>query len=184
LAVAEGINDSGLVVGYVCCTSEGKNEAAVWHGTTPALLAKSTPAAGAMGEAMAVNSAGVAVGTANDSGVVDHPVAWSNKSIITLNSNRGFAAAINASGIIVGQILSGEQPIAAIWANDASPAQDLNSLISASAASEIELTSAAGINDSCVIVANGHVKSSGAVKAFVLVPNANCVNGLVPKAER
>lgn len=183
-AYAEGINDSGLVVGYVCCTStQKKNEATVWHGTTPALLAKSAPAGGAMGEATAVNESGVAVGIANDSGVVDHAVAWSNKSIISLVSGRSYASAINSHGIIVGQMLSGEQPLAVVWGNDASAPQDLNSLISATAASEIELTSAAGINDNCVIVANGHVKSSGAIKAFVLTINDsdNCVNGLAPK---
>jgi len=182
-ASAQGINDSGLVVGYVCCSSEGKNEAAVWHGTTPTLLAKSTPAASAMGEATAVNKSGVAVGTANNSGVVDHAVAWSNKSIVSLASGRGYASAINAQGTIVGQMLSGAQPVAVFWANDASAPQDLNSLISATAASEIELTSAAGINDSCVIVANGYVKASGAVRAFVLtlIDQADCVNFSVPQ---
>jgi hypothetical protein len=69
------------------------------------------------------------------------------------------------------------------WANDASAPQDLNSLISATAASEIELTSAAGINDSCVIVANGYVKASGAVRAFVLtlIDQADCVNFMMPR---
>ncbi len=45
--------------------------------------------------------------------------------------------------------------------------------------------SSVDINDNCVIVANGYVKSTGAKKAFVLTLNdqADCVNGM-PSDER
>jgi hypothetical protein len=174
-------NDSGLIVGYVCCSPEGENEAAVWHGTKATILPKSTPVQGAGGTALAVNNSGVVVGQASDTGVAAHAVAWANKAIISLSDEESSAVAINNKGIIVGEVQSATGPHATVWGNFNATAQDLNSLISANAAAEIVLTSAADINDNCVIVANGYVKSTGATKAFVLTLNdqAECVNGIL-----
>jgi hypothetical protein len=182
-AYAMGANDSGLIVGYVCCSPTLQNEAVVWHGTKATVLPKSSPVQGAGGAALAVNSSGVVVGQASDTGVVAHAVAWSNQAIISLSDQASSAVAINYQGIIVGEVQSATGPHATVWGNFNATAQDLNSLISADAAAEIVLTSAVDINDNCVIVADGYVKSSAAKKAFVLTLNdhADCVNGMLSK---
>jgi uncharacterized membrane protein len=179
-AYANAVNDTGLVVGYACCSSAGF-EAIVWHGTTPSLLAKQQPAATAGGEADAVNNSGLVVGQSfNTAGDAALAAAWADRTIAIIGAQDSIALGINNRGIIVGKF--GSPNRAAIWASDKATVQDLNSLISAAAANEVVLTQALGINDNCVIIAQGVARETGKIKAFVLTLNdsADCVNGLVP----
>jgi len=179
--VATGINLNGLVVGKIY------DAAVVWHGTTPTALPKfSVPNAG--GEALAVNNSGIVVGDAVTPASMPktHAVAWANGVITDLGSltaEKSFANAVNNRGIIVGQSNlddGGGNGHAVIWSRIGAPIQDLDSLISAEAASEVHLTGAYSINDNCTIVVGGYTKKTKTAEALLLILNdpSKCVNGL------
>jgi probable HAF family extracellular repeat protein len=182
---ASGINDSGLIVGYLCCDDNMNPKAAVWHGSNPALLPTLAPSQAAGSKAVAVNNSGVVVGQANTTVQATHAVAWSQGVVTdlgTLGGSRSFAKALNNRGIIVGysDTVSG-QPHATIWASIGGPPQDLNALLTPTASERFVLTEATGINDSCTIVGNGVVRgNTNELVAVVLrLTDASlCVNGL------
>jgi hypothetical protein len=106
------------------------------------------------------------------------PPRTQDKTIISIGSTLGIPNAINDRGIVVGQIST--NVVAGIWGSIHSTAIDPNTLISTAAANEIALTDAIGINNNCVIVANGYVKHQSGARAFVLslADQSNCVNRL------
>ena len=192
--VALGINGNGLVVGYLGCGKDKVAEPAVWHGTTATLLPipiKPT-IGGPGGKALAVNDSGLIVGASNNAGGNNTPTninatAWANGVVTDLGpfptkEGSSSALAVNKQGIIVGKStwILDQLTHAALWSPLGAAPQDLNNLISASAAKEYLLTEATGINNNCTIVANGFSKT-GAYEAFLLKPidPSNCVNGLV-----
>ena len=180
---AWGINSNGLIVGKICCNGQ-QSEAVVWHGTNASLLPVLKPTKGDGGEALAVNNSGVTVGHAdNAQGSNNGATAWANGVLTSLGSlyKGSYATALNDRGIIVGYSAtqsSGQHAV--IWSRIGAPPVDLNTLISATAAKEITLTQATGINDHCAIVANGVTNKTGASMGFLLILNepASCVNGL------
>jgi probable HAF family extracellular repeat protein len=187
VGLAYGINNGGLVVGKLCCDVQ-EPEAVVWHGTTPTLLPRLKPiqtGSGAVGNgvALAVNNSGLAVGIAASATGREEAVAWNDGVAIDLGMIEGksSATAINDRGIIVGNSVTADgTQHAVIWSRIGAEIADLNTLISATAAAEITLTGATGINNNCVIVANGYTNKTQTPTAFVLTLNdtANCVNGL------
>jgi uncharacterized membrane protein len=180
---AWGINSNGLIVGKICCNGQ-QSEAVVWHGTTPTLLPVLQPTKGDGGEALAVNNSGVVVGHAvNAQGSDNGATAWANGVLTSLGSlyKGSFATALNDRGIIVGYSATQTKgQHAVIWSRIGAAPIDLNTLISATAAKEITLTQATGINNHCAIVANGVTNKTGASMGFLLTLNepASCVNGL------
>jgi probable HAF family extracellular repeat protein len=185
-ASASGINDSGLIVGFICCAPAMEPEAVVWHGTIPTLLPKLEPSNLPAGKAVAVNNSGLVVGQAETRAQDTHAVAWFNGVITDMGTlsggSRSYATAVNNRGIIVGNsdTVDTSQPHATLWSRIAAVPQDLNLLISAGAAKQIKLTAATGINDHCAIVANGIVKQTSVDTAFLLTLTdpSLCVNGL------
>jgi probable HAF family extracellular repeat protein len=187
--LAWGINSNGLIVGTICCDI-GEPQAVVWHGTTPTLLPRLKPThaangAVANGKALAVNDLGVIVGVGASAGGQETATAWANGSVTALGMLSGYrssAAAVNNRGIIVGDsdTVDYSEPHAVIWSRIGAETQDLNSLIGATAAAEIVLTGATGINDSCAVVANGYNVSTRAATAYLLtlIDASKCVNGL------
>jgi probable HAF family extracellular repeat protein len=180
---AFGINNNGLVVGAIYCADQAV--AVVWHGTTATLLPGLKPGAGIHGVAHAVNNLGVVVGVAATSSGTVAAAAWANGAVTNLGTLTGYrssAAAINSRGIIVGESATVDYsvPHAVIWSRIGAAPEDLNSLISNTAAAEIVLTGATGINESCAIVANGYNVSTRAATAYLLtmIDASNCVNGL------
>jgi probable HAF family extracellular repeat protein len=186
---ASGINNSGVIVGSVCCDL-GVPEAVMWSGTTPSLLprlqaSQSGPAA-IGGQAVAVNNLGLIVGHAAPATDLEYAVAWENGVVTDLGwigaGSRAAPAAVNDQGIIVGESATEAGAIehAALWSRVGAAPQDLNSLISAAQAEEFEITGATGINDNCTITANGLVRKTSANVALLLtlIDAANCVNGL------
>ena len=187
---ASGINDSGLIVGYMCCNDDMEPKAVVWHGSIPALLPTLAPSQAAGSKAVAVNNSGVVVGQANTTVQATHAVAWSQGMVTdlgTLGGSHSFAKALNNRGIIVGYSdTESGQPHAAIWARVGAPPQDLNTLVTPNASERFVLTEATGINDSCTIVGNGVVRgNTNELVAVVLrLTDASlCVNGLESKSQ-
>jgi len=191
---ASGINGNGLIVGYLGCGKDGDPEPAVWHGTTATLLPipiKPT-IGGPGGRAFAVNDLGLVVGASNNAGGNNTPTninatAWANGVVTDLGpfptkEGSSSALAVNKQGIIVGKSAWVVQELiahAALWSPIGAAPQDLNDLIG-TAAAEVTLTEATGINNHCTIVANGHSQTGG-YEAFLLklIDPANCVKGLV-----
>lgn len=189
-AQPSAINGAGQIVGSACCY-RGQPEAVLWQGTSATVLPLLQPSSGSNnatsdGSALAINSAGVVVGKGSN---VSMPrggaAAWDNGAATSLGTLYTFgvssAAAVNDLGVIVGTSeTSSGIPHAVIWTAVGSPIQDLNSLISATAASELVLTRATGINNDCTIVADGYIKKSGGPAAFVLtvVGGHQCGAGL------
>jgi uncharacterized membrane protein len=177
--VAMGINDSGLVVGTICCTKETDNSAVVWHGTTSTGLPKLENFTGT--QAFAVNSSGVVVGMGGapkESGQV--AIAWANHVATNLvGTARSGATALNDRGIIVGFIGAVGAEQAVLWSRIGANVEYLSALINSSVTDKIVLTEATGINNNCVIVANGYNKKTNANNAFVLTlsDQSKCVNG-------
>lgn len=181
-STAKGINSGGLIVGYM---TGGCNEAVVWHGTTPAALPKfAVPRAGA--EALAVNNSGIVVGKASSptSGTAEEAAAWANGVVTDLGTLKGnsVATAINNRGVIVGvsDTNTASANHAVLWSRIGAPTQDLNNLISATAASEVFLQGASAINDNCTIVVQGFARKTKRYEALLLILNdpSQCVNGL------
>jgi probable HAF family extracellular repeat protein len=180
-AGAAGVNNNNLVVGFTCCAN-GSGRATVWHGTVPSLL-PSIIKTGGSDNAYAVNNSGVVVGAAS-TGAGRHAAAWANGVVTDLGALNTIssALAVNNRGIIVGEADSvGAGDVhAVLWSRIGAPIQDLNNLISATAASEILLTGATAINDNCTIVVEGYTRKTKLYEALLLTLNdpSKCVNGL------
>jgi probable HAF family extracellular repeat protein len=191
-----GINDNGLIVGGTTCTPGDNPDGAgavVWRGTTAALLpsVKSSQAA-PDSIALAVNSAGLIVGTAINAAGAFHAAAWANRVLTDLGTLKtgivSSATAVNSQGIIVGDsaTLSNVGQHAALWSHNGGAPFDLNALISTADAEAFELVEATGINDSCAIVVNGFHRKTNAVEAFLLTLTdpSQCVAGMQVHAAR
>lgn len=174
-----GINSGGLIVGNI------HNAPVVWHGTLPIKLPLNPGIGG--GKALAVNNAGIIVGvTASpQTGTYSsRATAWANGSMTDLGTLSGESAAyaVNNRGIIVGKswATGAKGPHAVVWGRMDAPIQDLNDLISATAASEVVLQGAYAINDNCTIVVEGFPRKTKVYQAFLLILNdpTQCVNGL------
>lgn len=179
LGKASGINNSGLIVG-----DTQDNIPVVWHGTIPHNLPTISAPGG--GKALAVNDSGLVVGisSTNEGQYSSHAAAWANGKVTDLGAlnTTSSALAVNNRGIIVGQSDSvGVSNVhAVIWSRIGAPIQDLNKLISATAASEVILTGAYSINDNCTIVVGGFSRKTKLDQALLLTLNdqSKCVNGL------
>jgi uncharacterized membrane protein len=178
---AYGVNNNNLVVGASCCdNTEGR--AVVWHGTVPSLLPQIS-SGGGTAAAYAVNNSGLAVGQAGFGGGY-YAAAWANGVVTDLGAlvQQSAAYAVNNRGIIVGESDSAGAGgfHAVLWSRIGAPIQDLNTLISARAASEVILTEAYAINDNCTIVASGLTNKKKVYTALLLILNdpSQCVNGL------
>jgi len=180
-AGAYGVNNSNLIVGTSCCVN-GAGRATIWHGSVPSLLPQIKNARGS-DDAYAVNNSGLVVGQAS-SGTGLHGAAWANGVVTDLGTLAGqsSALAVNNRGIIVGHSdTTGASGVhAVLWSRIGAPVQDLNKLISGTAASEIILTGATGINDNCTITVQGFTRKEKQNQALLLVLNdqSKCVNGL------
>lgn len=179
---ATGINDSGLIVGSIFGDENLYYSAVVWHGTTPtALPTFSSQILGS--RAVAVNNSGVVVGLgAVPGGSSPGAVAWANGVITSLGTLGGpsAATALNDRGIIVGYSdTPDEGQHAVVWSRIGATIEDLKALISPTAAKEVDLTVATGIDNNCSIVANGYNKKTNASLSFLLTLNdpSKCVNG-------
>lgn len=178
---AYGVNNNNLVVGATCC-DKTQGRAVVWHGTVPSLLPQSSGGA-RTSAAYAVNDAGLVVGQAGF-GTAYYAAAWANGVITDLGAlvQQSAAYSINNRGIIVGESEAAGTggSHAVLWSRIGAPIQDLNTLISAAAASEITLTEAYAINDNCTIVALGLTNKKKLYTAVVLTLNdkSQCVNGM------
>jgi uncharacterized membrane protein len=182
-AAAYGINNSGFIVGILCCTDDTVR-AVVWHGTVPTLLPRLVAGTGSS-EAFAVNDSGLVVGEAGTNyELVVQAAAWAGDTITSLGTlnTMSSAFAVNNRGVIVGQsdTDSAGDYHAVIWGRVGAPIQDLNRLISATAAAEVVLTEALAINDHCTIAAQGYTRKTNMHQAFLLILNdpSQCVKGL------
>jgi uncharacterized membrane protein len=185
-AAAYGINNSGLVVGILCCDSNADDtvRAVVWHGTVPTLLPRLITGTGSS-EAFAVNDSGLVVGEAGPNyEQVELAAAWAGDTVTSLGTLNtvSSAFAVNNRGVIVGQsdTDSAGDYHAVIWSRVGAPIQDLNKLISATAAAEVVLSGAFAINDHCTIVAQGYTRKTNMYQAFLLILDdpTQCVKGL------
>jgi uncharacterized membrane protein len=184
-ARAYGINNSGLIVGILCCSSGNQTvRAVVWHGTVPTLLPRLVAGTGSS-EAFAVNDSGLVVGEAGPNyWQVELAAAWAGDTVTSLGTLNtvSSALAVNNRGVIVGQsdTDSAGDYHAVIWSRVGAPIQDLNKLISATAAAEVVLSGAFAINDHCTIVAQGYTRKTNMYQAFLLILNdpTQCVKGL------
>jgi probable HAF family extracellular repeat protein len=132
--------------------------------------------------AAAINNCGTTVGWAQLTNTWEHAVLWqAHKTSVhdlgTLGGQNSSAAAINLSNHVVGQaqMPNGEWravlwPRTLLWPYEYSHAIDLNHEIDEKWQKRITLTSAAGINDHCMIVANGTDKRTGNAATFLLSP--------------
>lgn len=172
-SVATGINNSGLVSGYVNGYPGTNNPQAVtWQGNTATLLANLAPT-NAYSAAYAVNNGGIVVGSANDSNSNMHAVAWSNGVLSVLDSlsSADEALGINDLGIAVGKINYGSGAAhAALWDTKNGHGIDLNALLAPNVLpSGITLVAAYGINDAGDIVGTSFNKATGYFGAFELL---------------
>lgn len=180
---ATGINDSGLIVGSIFGDENRYFSAVVWHGTTPTALPKfSSQILGS--RAFAVNNSGVVVGlSAVPGGSNPGAVAWADGVITSLGTlgGRSAATALNDRGIIVGYSYTPDeaQEHAVVWSRIGGTIETLTSLISPTAATEVDLTVATGIDNNCSIVATGYNKNTKASLSVLLTLNdpSKCVNG-------
>jgi len=161
------VNDSGLIVGQAD-TSTSVFQAAAWqNGTVKALgmLPGSFTS-----EALAVNSAGQAVGADVETADTDaHAVLFANGTVTDLNApgtgaGDAVAHAINDSGVIVGVGGNGHA-----FVYQSGQATDLNGLIAPG--SGFTLLNADGINTNGVIVGTAS-NSAGQTFGFELTPIA------------
>jgi probable HAF family extracellular repeat protein len=184
---ANAINNNGVMAGKLYCRLEP--EGVVWRGTTATLLPELQPSQGphvtaSNGVAQAVNNLGVVVGQGIDADMGrEGAVAWAKGVATSLETLFGTssAVAVNDQGVIVGYSdTSSGASHAVIWTRIGASIEDLNTLISATAAAEITLTGATGINASCAIVANGVINKTREPTAFLLtlIDASNCVNGM------
>jgi probable HAF family extracellular repeat protein len=120
-SIAQGINNSGQVVGASFYLNNPYQTAVVWNGTVPTALGYLGglgPAPGNIAIATAINNAGQIVGFNNNQAVIWNgtiPTALDHLS--TISNSSSMASAINNSGQIVGSstIDSYGTPHAVIW---------------------------------------------------------------------
>jgi probable HAF family extracellular repeat protein len=164
---AWGINAAGTVVGI--SYSAKVNQATHWMGSsaTAHLLQGSKD-----GIARRINARGWSVGSVSTGSSIDHAALWELHSrAFRLPDLSGVSEAfgINTQGDVVGFAVdrSGLQH-AVVWTHKHFTLVNLNTEIGESEAKEINLTDAQGINDHCVIVANGYNKSTHVAGSYVL----------------
>ena len=161
------VNNNGVIVGDAD-DNAGNTVAVQWHNGQ--IVTLGALPGGGFAAAGAVNAFGVAVGASTVTGGNfgnRHAVMFANGKVTDLNVpgtqvNDAIANGINDSGVIVGVDGFGN---AFIYRNGQST--DLNTLIPASAG--IHLTSAKGINDNGVIIAQGVLTAGSRNGAHVVV---------------
>lgn len=180
---ANGINNTGQMVGYSYLDGDAVHHATRWtlSGQTIGIDDLGT-LGGASSSAWAINANGLIAGWSNVTGEEQHATLWDGSAITDLGTLGGVnsqALAINVDGSIVGwsELADGSQR-ATLWKDG--QIIDLNSLLPAEAISAgWVLRSAAGINDRGWIVGAtdtnsqlGHTDWHGFVLAPVPVPAA------------
>jgi uncharacterized membrane protein len=179
-SVATGLNDAGLVTGYVEGISGTSNpQAVVWQGGSATLL-PNLASSSAYSVAQAVNQGGVVVGAANTgiSGYV-RAVVWRNGEVSALPAvgDVDMAQDINDLGVAVGtKDFSGGTHRAALWDTNTSLAGDLNVLVGPGVLpANITLIEANAINNNGDIVGTSYNSTTGNLGAFALraVPEAS-----------
>ena len=172
-SVATGLNDAGLVTGYV----EGIGgtfgpQAVVWQGGVATLL-PNLVSSYAYSKAYAVNQDGAVVGAANTgtSGYI-RAVIWRNGEVSALTAigDADQAQGINDSGVVVGtKDFSGGSHRAALWDTTTGLSGDLNVLVgSGTLPFNITLIEAHAINNLGDIVGTSYNKTTGNFGAFAL----------------
>lgn len=179
-SVATGLNDAGLVSGYVeGIPGTSNSQAVVWQGGAATLLPNLTSSY-AYSIAQAVNSDGVVVGAANTgiSGYI-RAVVWRNGEVSALPTigDADMARDINDLGVVVGtKDFNGGTHRAAFWDTNTGLTGDLNSLVGAGVLpANITLIDAYAINNRGDIVGTSYNRTTGSFGAFALraVPEAS-----------
>jgi probable HAF family extracellular repeat protein len=164
---AWGINATGTVVGI--SYSAKVNQATLWKDSsaTPRLLEGSRD-----GIARRINARGWSVGSVSTGSSIDHAALWelhSRAFMLPDLSGVSEAFGINSQGDVVGLAVDRSHlQHAVVWTHKHFTLVDLNTEIGESEAKEIYLTDAQGINDHCMIVANGYNKSTHVSESYVL----------------
>lgn len=179
-SVATGLNEAGLVTGYVEGISGTFNpQAVVWQGGAATLL-PNLASSYAYSIAQAVNRDGVVVGAANtgSSGYI-RAVVWRNGELSTLTAigDADMAQDINDFGVVVGtKDFSGGAHRAALWDTNTGLSGDLNLLVGPGVLpANIILIEANAINNFGDIVGTSYNNTTGSFGAFALraVPEAS-----------
>ena len=170
---ANGINDSGQVVGGSNTTNDEASHATLWANGGAVDLG--TLAGGSSSYAYNLNNNGQIVGSSSDD-TTTRAVLWNGTTITELPSLGGegtSSLALNINGL--GQIVGISTPDgtnfghAVLWENGT--VLDLNTYLPADLAAQNWLfTGSAGINDHGVIVGLAQNTESGAVASFMLTP--------------
>src|SRR5579859_6727296 len=170
---AQGISDSGQIVGYsVYSSSSTATHAFSW--VSGAMTDLGTLAGGTQSAALAINSQGEIVGWSNNGAGATHAVTWTNGAIADLGTLSGYsgsqALALDSTGRVVGNATdaSGNEH-AVMWQNGM--ITDLNSLLPAG--SGWVLTTATGITSQGLVVGTG--LDNGVQTAFELSLNSQAV---------
>jgi probable HAF family extracellular repeat protein len=180
---AFGINDSGVIVGHSLVALTNYAHAFSWNGSLHDL---GTFPGGLWSYANAINASGVIVGYAETPAVTNGhafmiPPGGTLHDLTPGSPYYSYASGINSSGQIVGDqgTLSGSV-VAFVYSNGAVTA--LNTVFDRTdpLAPYVTLKTAAGINDSGWIVANGTDSRTGAQQAYLLIPNTSRAVTLSP----
>ncbi|MBX3390963.1 MAG: hypothetical protein KF691_16050 [Phycisphaeraceae bacterium] len=170
VAIANGVNGSGVVVGRAY-TAENSDSAVAVRWDTDASLPVTLPALdGTYGDALKISDAGVVVGQ-SALGAERHATRWVGTTAQDLGALPGHTFGIaydidDSRGIVGYSKLDADstESTAVLWRDG--QIIDLNSLVSH--AGGVVLTSANGINSRGWIAANGIV--DGKLRGFVLTP--------------
>lgn len=166
---ANGINDSGWIVGNSSVAGDASSHATLWVGTSAIDLGT---LGGSSSSARAINESGWIVGSSSlGTGNLSHATLWIGTTLKDLGSlgTSSWANDVNNVGQIVGgsTTFAGGPSRPVLWSGDSMT--DLNSLLDAeSVAAGWVLQSATGINDSGSIVGTAFNTLTGESQAYVL----------------
>ena len=170
---ANGINDSGQVVGFSYTAGNAARHATLWD--SGAITDLGT-LGGKHSQAHGINNSGQVVGCSETAGNAEkRATLWDGGAITalgTLGGTDSSATAINNSGQAIGfSYTAGNAAIRpTLW--DGGAVTDLNSFLDASLQSAgWELVFASAINDAGSIVGNAYNNLSGETRGFVLAPS-------------
>lgn len=174
-SVANGINDSGDVVGYIVSPNgSGRYEPTVWHGTVATVLGSFLPEATCCDQAFAINDSGQVVGWLSSTLKGDvRAVVWNGTMPIALQALSGAdrALAVNNKQQAVGLLNAGGVPRGALWNLSSGEGVDINSFLTPEQKNAgWVLGGASGINDRGVITGAAYNSKTATYSAYQLAP--------------